>query len=92
MQREILLFRSWYTPLLALNLNPNLNFKLRWHENYPAGTLELIPFSANLDIHWNRPAGTSGLLTFGYNLDHPWGWVFSDIPSWGFVFAFAGTS
>ena len=36
-------------------------------QNYPAGTLELIPFGANLDPRWNCPAGTSQLFPFGVN-------------------------
>ena len=79
MQREIRLFRSWNNLPRAQNLKPKFEFQTSLARNSPAGTSELIPFAANLDLPWNFPAGTSELLTFGVNSDLPWGWRFLEI-------------
>ena len=92
MQREIRIFRSWYTLPRARNLKPTFEFQnlLAWSS--PSGTLELIPFGANSDLRWNFPAGTSELLPFGANSYLLWDWKFLEIPSRVFLFAFARTS
>ena len=46
-QREIRLFRSWYTLLRAQNLKPKFEFQTPLAQNSPAGTSELIPFGAS---------------------------------------------
>ena len=64
----------------------------------PDGTSEIIPFGANSDLHRNCTlcrnfsAGTSELLLFGANSNLPWEWKYPEITSWGFLFAFSGTS
>ena len=52
-QRDILLFRSWYTLPCAQNLKHTFEFQTRLAGNSPSGTSELIPFDASLDILWD---------------------------------------
>ena len=92
MQREICLFRYWYTLSNARNLKPTFEFQTPLARNSPAGTLELINCCANSDLRWNCPAVTSEFIPFGANSDLPWYWKFPETPSWGFFFAFSGTS
>ena len=92
MQREIRLFRYWHTLPRARNLKPKFEFQTPLAQNSPAGTSELIPFGAKLDLRWNYPSGTSELLPFGANSDLPWDWKLPEIPSCGFLFAFTCTS
>ena len=51
---------------------PKFEFQTLLAQNSPAGTSELIPFSANLDLCWNCPCGTSEFPPFSANLDLLW--------------------
>ena len=97
-QREICLFRSWYTLPRARNLKLIFLFQTTLARNSPAGTSELFPFGANSDLHRNCklrrncPDGTLELLPVGANLDIPWEWKFLEIPYLRLLFVFAGAS
>ena len=60
-------------------LKPKFEFQNSLAQNSPAGTSELIPFGANLDLRCNCPSGTLEWLPFGANSYLPWDWRFLDI-------------
>ena len=84
-QRETHLFRSCNTVPRAQNLKPKFEFQTPLAQKFPAGTSELIPFGANLDLCRNCPAGISEIFPFGASLDILWNLQFSEIPSLGLL-------